>query len=356
MCRDFYAARIDRKRAKIACLRGLATGDPLSVTFFADRGLKRWVDDKLATLRPEAVLVCSSNMAPYVLDHPYRAPNAVCDLADVDSEKWRAYAAKAGFPMGWVYGREARLTFALERRIAHEMDYATFVSDAEAELFRKMVPDCTDKIVGISSGVDLAYYSPDAPLQAPFDGAAPSYAFVGTMDYPPNVDAAEWFATSILPLIRKRLPRAQFYIVGSHPAPAVEALAKIDGVHVTGRVPDVRPYMKYAAAVVAPMRIARGIQNKVLQPMAMGLVTIVTPDALEGIEAEGGREVLLASDAGSFADACVRAAETDLRPTIGAAAYRRMVERYGWAARLAGFDPLLGIAPAQPQRRAGGSP
>jgi sugar transferase (PEP-CTERM/EpsH1 system associated) len=357
LCRDIHVAKLDRRRAKIACLRGLFTGQPLSVTFFEDSGLKRWVGDTLNAVRPEAIFICSSNMAPYVLDHPYRAPTVICDLADVDSEKWRAYAAKADFPMRWVYGREARLTFDLERRIAHETDYSTFVSEAEAALFRTLVPDCAGKILGISSGVDLAYYDPGATLDAPFDTTVPNYTFVGTMDYPPNVDAVEWFATDILPAIRKSLPRAQFHIVGSNPAPAVAALANVEGVHVTGRVPDVRPYMKYASAVVAPMRIARGIQNKVLQPMAMGLVTIVTPDALEGIEAEGGREVLLAGDAESFAQAAIQAAQTDLRPSIGAAAHRRMVEYYGWSARLAGFDPLLGIAPAAPvPRRAGAAP
>jgi sugar transferase (PEP-CTERM/EpsH1 system associated) len=357
LCADLYTAKLDRKRAKLLCLRGLATGQPLSVTFFEDRGLRRWIAHKLETLRPEAIFVCSSNMAPYVLDHPYRAPTEICDLADVDSEKWRAYAAKAGFPMGWVYGREARLTFALERRVAREMDYATFVSGAEADLFHTLVPECEEKILGISSGVDLAYYAPDAKVEPVFDTAKPSYAFVGTMDYPPNVDAVGWFASTVLPLIRRRLPQAQFYIVGSNPTPAVTALAKIDGVHVTGRVADVRPYMKFASANVAPMRIARGIQNKVLQPMAMGLVTVVTPDALEGIEAEGGREVLLAADAESFAAACVRAAETDLKPSIGAAAHRRMVERYGWAARLSGFDPLLGINAVEASpRRAGMAP
>ena len=166
------------------------------------------------------------------------------------------------------------------------------------------------------------------------------------MDYPPNVDAVAWFAEDILPLIRRRVPGARFHIVGANPAPRVAALARIEGVHVTGRVPDVRPYMKFATACVAPMRIARGIQNKVLQPMAMGLVTIVTPDALEGIEAQPGRDILLAGDAESIARAAIRSAEADLKPTIGAAARRRMVERYSWEARLAPLDGLLGGQPA----------
>ena len=357
LCTDVYAAEIDRRRAKLACLRGLLDGQPLSVKFFQHRGLDGWVDGVLERVRPEVIFVFSSNMAPYVLDRRPAGTRLVVDIVDVDSEKWRAYADTSGPLTSWVYAREARLIRALEARIAREADYATFVSDAEAALFRNLVPGYDRKIVAVSNGVDLAYNDPAIALSAPFDTARPSYVFVGAMDYPPNVDAVRWFAGEILPLVRRRLPTARFYIVGSNPTPAVQSLAKIDGVHVTGRVADVRPYMKFASAVVAPMRIARGIQNKVLQPMAMGLVTIVTPDALEGIEAEGGREVLLAADAQGLADACLRAAETDLKPTIGAAAHRRMVERYGWAARLAGFDPLLGLAPADASpRRAGMAP
>jgi sugar transferase (PEP-CTERM/EpsH1 system associated) len=341
-CRDIHVAKLDRSRARMLCLRGLFTGQPLSVTYFEDGGLKRWVGGVLNRIKPEVLFVCSSNMAPYVLDHPHRGRVRLVDLVDVDSEKWRAYAERAGFPMGWVYGREARLTLALERRIAIETDYSAFVSTAEADLFRSLVPGCAQKIVEVSNGVDLAYFDPALPHPAPYDAAQPSYVFTGVMDYPPNVDAVEWFAREILPLIRKRLPTAQFYIVGANPAAAVSALAGIEGVHVTGRVPDVRPYMKHAAACVAPMRIARGIQNKVLQALAMGLPTIVTPGALEGIDAEPGRDVLMAADAEGFAAAAVEIAEPGKGQALGASAHRRMVEHYAWPARLAAFDRLLG--------------
>ncbi|MBN8902036.1 MAG: glycosyltransferase, partial [Rhodospirillales bacterium] len=164
----------------------------------------------------------------------------------------------------------------------------------------------------------------------------------GTMDYAPNVDAVTWFATDVLPLIRARLPDAQFHVVGAHPAPAVQALARRPSVHVTGRVADVRPYLAHAAVAVAPLRIARGIQNKVLEAMAMARPVVVTSGALEGIDAIPGRDLLLADAAEAFAAACCRLVERpDLAAALGAAARARVVAHYDWATCLAGFDDLL---------------
>ncbi len=177
-----------------------------------------------------------------------------------------------------------------------------------------------------------------------FDTARLNYVFTGTMDYPPNIDAVAWFVESVLPIIRKSRPDAQFHVVGSSPAPPVQKLAETAGVFVTGRVPDVRPYVAHATAGVAPMRIARGIQNKVLEAMAMAKCVVVTPDALEGIDAAAGTEVLVATDAEGFAAQCIRASGPD-GPPIGAAARRRVLADYVWAERLRGFDALLNAAP-----------
>jgi len=165
--------------------------------------------------------------------------------------------------------------------------------------------------------------------------------FTGTMDYPPNVDAVVWFATEILPVIRRTVPAAQFYIVGNGPSAEVRRLAQIDGVFVTGRVPDVRPYIEHATAGVAPMRIARGIQNKVLEAMSLGKAVVLTSGALEGIEAEPGTDVILADSVENFAAGCCRLATTADGMAIGAAARARIVRDYDWSARLRRFDDLL---------------
>jgi sugar transferase (PEP-CTERM/EpsH1 system associated) len=343
LCADLYAEPLDRRRAKIACARGLLTGEPLSVVFFQNSGLRRWVKDVVTRIRPEMIFVNSSNMAPYILDLP-RTGRRVIELGDVDSEKFLSYANTAGPPMRQIYRREWHRLRRLERRIALECDNSVFVTESEAALFRGHVPEAAEKIVGISCGVDHQYFNPDDAHDAPFDPAVPSFVFTGTMDYIPNIDAVTWFAREVLPRIRAARPDAQFFIVGSHPSEDVRRLASLDGVTVTGRVPDVRPYVAHATAAVAPMRIARGIQNKVLEAMAMGRPVIVTSGALEGIDAMPGRDVLLADDAAAFAGVAIRLARPDRMAeagALGAAARRLILERYDWDACLSGFDDLV---------------
>jgi len=341
-CADAHIAWLDRRFDALSHLKALTTGNALSVALYHDDGLAEWVLRTLETIQPDIVFICSSNMAPYVMGHPHRGRRLVVDLADIDSEKWRTYAGQAFGPMRWLYRREARLVLALERQVAHLADYSTFVSDAEAEMFRRLVPDRAGAIVGVSNGVDCGYFDPGGGFAAPYNVGVPNFVFTGTMDYVPNVDAVTWFAGAILPLIRGNLPDAQFHIVGANPAPAVQNLTRLRGVHVSGRVPDVRPYLAHATAAVAPMRIARGIQNKVLEAMAMAKPVIVTSDALEGIDAIPQSELLLADDATSFAAAAYRmAADIAEGRAVGEAARRRVVADFSWDGRLRGFDRLL---------------
>ena len=340
MCRDSYFAPLDRRWAKLTCLRGLLTGQPLSVTFYQHRGLARWIRKVLRDVRPEVVFVCSSNMAPYVLDTRHDGCVRIADLADVDSEKWRAYAAAGAFPMNLVHAREWRRTAALEQRIVRQFDWSTFVSAEEAALFNRLVPGNADKVRAISNGVDQVFFDPAQSFDPPFELGPANFVFTGTMDYRPNVDAVGWFARSILPLIRRTLPDARFYVVGSNPAPTVRALGGMPGVTVTGRVADTRPYLAHAAVCVAPLLIARGIQNKVLEAMAMARPVVATADALEGITAVPDREVLLADTPEAFAAACLMAGGP-AGPGLGAAARQRVVSDYTWRERLRGFDPLL---------------
>jgi sugar transferase (PEP-CTERM/EpsH1 system associated) len=340
LCRDAHVAPLNRRVAKLTCLRGFLTGEPLSASFFHNRGLARWVRGVIETVRPAVIFVNSGNMAPYVLDLPKRETR-ICDLADVDCEKWRAYADTATGPMRLVYRREWRKVGALERRIADEFDVCSFVSEAEASLFARLIPDGAARIRGVSSGVDHQYFDPASAHAPVFDTELPTYVFTGTMDYPPNVDAAAWFATEILPIIRRTVPAAQFYIVGNSPTTTVEHLAQFEGVFVTGRVHDVRPYVAHATAAVAPMRIARGIQNKVLEAMSMGKPIVLTSGALEGIEAVPGKDVILADSAQAIAAACCRLATSADGVAIGAAARIRIVRDYDWSARLRRFDDLL---------------
>jgi sugar transferase (PEP-CTERM/EpsH1 system associated) len=348
MVTDIHVAPLDRRMAKVLCMRGLLTGESLSVTFFRDAGLINWVGRVIETVRPEVIFVSSGNMAPYVLDLP-RTQTRIVDLVDVDSEKWRAYAETTAGPMRFVYRREWRKVAALERRIVVECDLSSFVSDAEAALFARQHPDYAGKIEGVSSGVDHRYFDPSLDYSPVFDPSIPTYVFTGTMDYPPNVDAVTWFATEILPVIRRTVPDARFYIVGNAPGPDVQKLAQIGGVFVTGRVPDVRPYVAHATASVAPMRIARGIQNKVLEAMSLAKPVVLTSGALEGIAAIPGRDALLADSTDAFAAACCRLATEPGAAAIGASARGLILREYDLAATLPRFDAFLQLKrPATP--------
>ncbi len=343
LCAELYVARIHPRWGRLWSLRGLLIGDALTVAYFRDPGLSRWVRETMAQVRPEVVFAYSSNIAPLMLDLP-RVGKRIVDIVDVDSEKFRAYSETAGFPMRWVYRREWRKIAALERRIAEDCDFSVLVSEPEAALFRALVPGHDRKVRGIGNGVDHAYFDPAIGFAAPYATDRPNYVFTGTMDYKPNIDAVGWFVADIFPVIRRALPDAQFHIVGANPAPDVQRLSRVDGVHVSGRVADVRPYIAHATAAVAPMRIARGIQNKVLEAMAMARPIVVTSQALEGITAVHGVEVLLADKAADFAAYCVRLATTGTE--IGAAARQHVLAYCDWDTRLAAYDTLLdGLQP-----------
>ena len=287
MCASSHFAMLDRRKAKVACLRGLLTGEALSVTFFRDRGLRRWVRGVLDGCGRRRCMCSRPTWRPTCWE-PGRA--RLRDGPDGRGFGEVARLCRRGPPADalGVSCREWQRVAALERRILRECDWSTFVSNDEAALFARLNPGGEDRIRAISNGVDAEYFDPALPAPAPYPTDRPTFVFTGTMDYPPNVDAVAWFAASVLPLVRRASPDAAFCIVGASPAPGVQALAALPGVTVTGRVPDVRPYLAHAAAAVAPMRIARGIQNKVLEAMAMARPVVVTPDALEGIAAHPG--------------------------------------------------------------------
>lgn len=339
-CADAYVAPLRPLQAKLRCLGGLATGAPLSLGYFWDRGLADWIAGQCRERRFEAGVVFSSAMAQFLLDKPW-APPFVMDFVDVDSDKWGQYARAAAPPLSWVYRRERRTLLAFDRRAAQAARACLFVSEPEAALFRRLAPESAHKTYAVANGVDADYFSPERAYPRPLSAEGPTFVFTGAMDYRPNVDAVVWFAEAILPRVRARLPEAAFWIVGANPAPAVERLRRAAGVVVTGRVPDVRPYLAQATAVVAPLRISRGVQNKVLEGMAMARPVLVTPQALEGIDAEPGREVVLADGEAAFAEAAIRAGAGGLDPEIGPAARRRVLADFSWTARLAGFDRLL---------------
>lgn len=342
LCTDSFVGLMDGPAAKFGYIQGLLTGEPVSFTYFWRRDLARWVDKVLTEVQPEVVVVCSSNMAPYVLNHSWRPKRLIIDYTDVDSDKFREYATTMQGPKKWLFRREARLVLARDKAAAKAADFGTFVTDPETALFQSLAPESASKMRAIGNGVDADYFNPDRIYPPLYDAKIPHFVFTGTMDYWPNIDAVTWFADSIFPLICKRLPDARFIIAGANPSSDVLRLGNRPGITVTGRVADVRPYIAHGSASVAPIRIARGIQNKVLEAMAMARPVITASPAFEGITATPGKELLLADDPQDFASAACQVALGEINgKAIGQAARQCVLAHYSWDAQMSKFDELI---------------
>ena len=316
-----------------AAIEALATGRSVSVAAFADARVRAAVEAVLAERRVDAIFVYSSAMAQYLPATP--PARTIMDFCDVDSVKFGEYARGASFPQSWLFAREERLLGAFDRGVAARVDASLFVSDAEAALFRTIGGSGDIRVV--ENGIDTVKFDPDASFPR-VDAGDPLIVFTGQMDYAPNVEAVRWFATEVLP----HIPDSIFAIVGRAPTAEVQALCG-PRVIVTGEVADVRGWLAAATVAVAPLRIARGIQNKVLEAMAMARPVVVSDAAAEGIDHDG--TLRTAGDAEGFAREVSRLiADRALGDALGQAARQRVQARYGWAARLMGLDGLLGLS------------
>jgi sugar transferase (PEP-CTERM/EpsH1 system associated) len=335
VCASTYLVGIEPRWGKVRALTGLLTGDPLTLPFYRHAGMQKWVDSRLADGVGQ-VLTYSSAMARFVMQHA--SIRRVMDFVDIDSDKWHQYAPTKPWPLSWLYRREGDKLLAWERRVAAEFDASLFVSAAEAADFQARAPECAAKVGFFHNGVDADYFSPEREYLNPYPDSNKTFVFTGAMDYWPNVDAVLWFAAEVLPRLRASLPGCRFAIVGSKPAPEVLTLAKQPDILITGRVEDVRPYLAHADVVVAPLRIARGIQNKVLEGMAMARPVVASPQAMEGISALHDQEVRVADDAATMAEAVLTAMDD---ADMGRAARQRVRESFSWAHNLARVDQLL---------------
>jgi len=314
------------KKMPLAAAQALATGKPISLTAFTNPAMTAAVDAVRARHSVAATYVFSGQMAQYRADEP-----TVMDMVDVDSAKFASLAQTSGMPMRTVYTREARLLGTYERQVAASVAATLFVSEAEADLLRST--GGRGRIVAVENGIDAARYDPGTV--EPVAGDGPLIVFTGQMDYRPNIDAVTRFAQHILPLVHKARPDARFAIVGRAPGPAVRRLAS-DRVIVTGEVADTRTWLSRAAVCVAPLDLARGIQNKLLEAMAMARPVVASVAAAHGIDHDGTIAV-----AGNDRDFAARVIAALNGPPANPAARARVLARYDWAARLAPLDLLL---------------
>ena len=341
-CSGMHIARLEPKFAKLRSLNALLADDPLTLRYYRDAGLQGWVENTCRSQKIDAAVIFSSAMAQYVESIPRL--QTVVDFVDVDSAKWTQYAPNHRWPMSWLYRREGRKLLAYEREVAARSARSFFVTAAEVELFNRLAPECSVRVEPVCNGVDADYFAPDENRASPYSVDETPIVFTGAMDYLPNIDAVRWFVSDMMPALLEKRPQLRFYIVGRSPTPEVLALAG-ENVIVTGTVPDVRPYLQHAAVVVAPLRIARGIQNKILEAMAMARPVIASTECAAAVDAEFGTELKTATTPTDFVieiDALLKDPESCLN--IGRAARRRVIAQYSWEAHLAKIDHYLPAA------------
>lgn len=332
-CEAVHLLPLSPLKSKIRSLMGLLTGQPLSCPYYYQAAMQRWVNQVVSEAQVQHCVVYSSTMAQYVLNVP-QLSTRVIDFVDVDSDKWRQYAPRCKFPMNWIYRRESQCLLAYETQVAAQSTQNFFVSEAEAALFKQLAPSVCDKVSHYANGVDSDYFDPAIDLTNPYsEHTGPLLVFTGAMDYFANEDAVVWMVKDVLPTLVQQHPELQFYIVGSRPSERVQQLAQHPNVRVTGRVDDVRGYVKFADCAVAPMQIARGIQNKVLEALSMATAVVCTPAAAEGLVDAPFLQHCTSQDSAQYAAIVSRLIHT--KQEAKSVDYREYVlQHYSWSHHL----------------------
>ncbi len=328
-----HAVPLSRFRALVRAAVAVLTGQSLTQAYFNEAELHRNISQMMRESPPDLIFVYSSGMAQFV--ERYAETARILQLAELDSEKWKQYSKTSPFFRRWIYRLESKRLFAYERRVAKAFSCCFVCTENELADITTLIPDATVRCIPV--GVDLEYFQP-----SPDEKIARSIIFTGVMNYFPNIDAVVWFCCEILLLIQQALPGTKFTICGSYPAREVKKLQNHQGVTVTGRVPDTRPYLGAAEIAVVPMRIGRGVQNKLLEAMATGLPCVTTELARSGVGAEDGRHLFVANSPKEFANRAIQLLEDrELRQRMGAQARTFVAARHAWAVPLSKIDQTI---------------
>lgn len=329
----------------LAGIQAMMRRQPVSIPAFSNGEIARYVTELLAERPISTIYVFSGQMGQFIPDD--YTGRIVFDFVDVDSAKFEAYAQRAGGVKRWLFDREAGLLGAEEARLAARSNVSLFVSSEEAALFRARLPEdlrATCDVRALRNGTDSRFFDPSVVTAAPAMAASPGprLIFAGQMDYAPNVEAALRVIDRLLPEIQKTLPKATFHVVGRNPAEELVERHGHNGVFVWGGVEDIRTYLAAADLALIPLEIARGVQNKVMEAMAMALPVVLTGDAATGIGAQDGKHFMVAdSDADLIERVTALLAHPRQGVALGLEARRYVSEQLSWQAALAPLADLL---------------
>lgn len=333
-CSSIATIRRRSWRSNLRCLWYLSKNLPLTLGYFYSSRFKQSIEKRLRQEQYDLVFVFSSSMAQYVAD--YQGCPKILDLVDADSEKWLQYAQYAPWWRALVYRLEGKRLRAYERKIASCFEVCTVISAHEQDILQDIIPAAKLRVV--PNGAELHPQQDFSQASA----GEPSLLFVGGMFYFAYIDGILRFYRQSFPLIKEQFPSIKFYIVGADPAPCVRRLNRDSRVEVTGHVPELAPYLQKTWVYVVPLRMAPGVQNKILEAMSAGLPVVATPAAVKGIEAEPGRDLLVADSPGDFAAAVIKLLHDErLRRQIGAQGRRLIKESYDWDSKLQALDKII---------------
>ena len=339
-CDSMYCEKLDPLAARIRSGAAVLRRQPFTIGYFHSRKMDAAIRSILRAKRPDLIFVFSSAMAHYVMNVP-NVPK-VLDMVDVDSEKWAQYARGASVLFSWLGRYEARHLAEHESEIVRHFSATCVCTESERELLRSVSGDSRIRVMG--NVLDAGYFDPEnVSIPAEIAGLQPYVVFTGSMDYLPNVDAVKFFAREILPLARERVPDLKFVIAGMNPSREVKRLAAPGEVIVTGSVPDIRPYLRGAAAAVISMRLSRGIQNKVLEALAMGVPVLTTSRVAATIPADIASFLLCEDEPRAFAARLAGVVSSGFRPAL-AQVRRALAQEYGSDRLAEKLENLLSVA------------
>ena len=343
-CHRFEMGRVSDPVQTLRMVARLPTATPSSLGYFYSAPLARRIEDLLAQERYDLIFVHCSSVAQYV-ERVTDVPK-ILDFGDMDSQKWLEYAHYKPFPLSLGYALEGRKLEREERRLAKRFDMCTTTTRGEwetLESYRSGV--ATD---WFPNGVDSETF---APADAPYD--PDTLVFVGRMDYYPNQECMFDFCDNVLPRLQSRRPGIRLAIVGADPSAAVTRLQDRPGVTVTGSVPDVRPHALRAAVMVAPLNIARGTQNKILEGMAMGLPVVASRVAARGVDAQADAHLRVADTPDEYVSEILRILDDpNERERLSRAARARMLSHHAWPASMVRLDGIIERCLASARQRA----